>query len=126
MRRSGKTSFCSRSNSASRANLLADQVVGPLTLIGCDHPGLHRGAAGRQLVDHRDRHLAVEGQGKRARDGRRRHGEEMRPPATFPTQLLALTRSESMLLVDDRKAEVGELDVLLDQRVGADDQRAMA
>src|SRR5258708_17009967 len=50
----------------------------------------------------------------------------MRAAASLRAKQLALARAKSMLLIDDGESEVGELDVLLDQRVCADDQRAVA
>ena len=41
-------------------------------------------------------------------------------------QGVALLDAEAVLLVDDDEAEVGELDVLLEQRVGADDDAGLA
>ena len=38
----------------------------------------------------------------------------------------ALLDAEAVLLVDDRDGEVGELDILLDQRVRADDDVRLA
>src|SRR5260370_17138999 len=50
----------------------------------------------------------------------------MRAATSLRAKQFALPRAKSMLLVDDGEPEVGELDVLLDQRVRADDQRAGA
>src|SRR5712692_11418764 len=49
----------------------------------------------------------------------------MRPALSLRAQELALPRAEAMLLVDDSEAEIRELDVLLDQCVRPDDERAV-
>lgn len=41
-------------------------------------------------------------------------------------QSISLLDAEAVLLVDDDEGEVGELDVLLDERVGADDDAGLA
>src|SRR5207237_5707429 len=46
--------------------------------------------------------------------------------AALGAQLLALPGAEAMLLVHHRKSELRELDLLLDERVGADYERAVA
>ena len=50
-------------------------------------------------------------------------GEE---PCGLRLELVALSDAEAVLLVDDHEAEVGEGDALLEQRVGADDERRHA
>ena len=50
----------------------------------------------------------------------------MRRPAALGAQRVALLDAEAVLLVDDDQPEVGELDALLQQRVGADDDAGPA
>ena len=57
---------------------------------------------------------------QRARDRRRRHDQHVGAPCALARQREALVHAEAMLLVDDGKAEILERDVLLEQRVRAD------
>ena len=76
----------------------------------------------RRLRDLADRQVAVDGERERARDRRRGHVQDVRRAALGERR--ALLDAEAVLLVDDRDGEVGELDLLLDQRVRADGDRA--
>ena len=58
--------------------------------------------------------------------GRGGHDQDVRRPAALGAQRVALLDAEAVLLVDDDEAEVGELDALLEQRVGADDDAGPA
>jgi hypothetical protein len=49
----------------------------------------------------------------------------MRAATSFRAQELALSGSETVLLVDDRESKVRELHVLFDQGVRPDDERAV-
>ena len=89
------------------------------------------GAAGRHLVDDADVEVAVEGEGQGAGDGRGGHGEDVgvgdaAVGAGFAHQLEALLDAEAVLLVDDDQAEVGEVDFVFLQGVGADDELGFA
>ena len=77
-------------------------------------PLLRRGRDRGHLADAGDRHL----QG--ARDRRRGHGEHVDAGAQRLHLLLVLD-AEALLLVDDDQAEVLDLDVAVEQPVGADD-----
>ena len=79
----------------------------------------------RLLVEDREVHVAVLGEGERARDRRRRHHQHVDGVALC-AQVHALEHAEAVLLVDDREAEVVEFDVLLEERVGADDDVDLA
>ena len=57
---------------------------------------------------------------QRARDRRRGQRQHMHVLAQLLQALLVL-HAEMLLLVDDQQAEIGELDALGEQRVGADD-----
>src|SRR5450759_3038271 len=76
-------------------------------------------APGRHLVDHANVEIAVHRQSERARDRRGGHHQDVRRHALLH-QAEALQDAEAMLLVDDGKAQILELDVLLDPRVRAD------
>ena len=76
-------------------------------------------AAGRHLVDDADIEIAVHRHGEGARDGGGGHHENVGRDALLH-EAEALQDAEAMLLVDDGEAEVLELDILLNQGVGAD------
>ena len=76
-------------------------------------------AVGRRQRELRDLEVAVDGQRERARDRRRGQVEDVRAPPLDERR--ALRDAEAVLLVDDRDREVAEVDLLLDQRVRADD-----
>src|SRR5690348_15309771 len=94
----------------------ADKVVGAFTVLGIDDLRIDRCTAWRKLVNHGDRHLAVEGERQRAGNRCRCHGQEMRPADALGTKQLALTRPEAVLLVDHGQPKAGELDVVLYER----------
>ena len=77
-------------------------------------PLLGRRGDRRHLADAGDRHL--EG----ARDRRRAHRQHVDRRA-HPLHLLLVLDTEALLLVDDDQAEVLDLDVGVEQAVGADD-----
>ena len=116
---------------AALRDLLADEVpdVGGALVGGA--AGDDGRAAGRHLVDDADVEIAVEGEGERARDGRRGHGEDVgvgddAVGAGLAHQLEALLDAEAVLLVDDDQAEVGEVGLVLLQGMGADDELGFA
>ena len=79
----------------------------------------HRLARRRRLRDLGDGEVAVHGERERARDRRRGHVQHVRRAPL--AQRLALLDAEPVLLVDDGDREIAQLDVLLDERVRADD-----
>ena len=91
-----------------------------------DHQGIVRRDEGahRQAIDRRrgnDREIAHarQRQLQRARDRRRAQRQHMHLGAQL-LQPLLVADAEMLLLVDDQKAEIAELDRLAEQRVGAD------
>ncbi len=86
-------------------------------------------AAGGQLVEDGDIEVAVESERERARDGRGGEDEDVRRVAVgggFVHEAFALEDAEAVLLVDGDEAEAGELDLVFDQRVRADDELGFA
>jgi hypothetical protein len=85
--------------------------------------GGDRGAARRLLHQPADLELAVLGQLQRARDRRRRHGQQMDAAdarIALGLKPLALIDPEPVLFVDDRQAQPVEPHGVLEQGVGAD------
>ncbi len=82
--------------------------------------GAHGEAVNRRRGD--DRHLAHAGKRKlqRARDGRRGQRQHVHVLAQL-LQALLVADAEMLLLVNDEKPKIGELDALPKERVGADD-----
>ena len=77
----------------------------------------------RQFVDHGNVEVAVEREGKRARDWRGGQNEYVRGAAVrrgLVHQPFALQDAESVLLVNRHKSQPPENDVIFDQRVRAD------
>ena len=101
-------------------HLPAHELVRPVALVRRHPARLDRLAARRHLVDDRHVEVAVDREGERARDWRRRHDEHVRVATLFP-QRRPLHHAEPVLLVDDREAEAVEIDALLDHRVRPDD-----
>jgi len=92
-----------------------------------DHVRGDRRAAGRQLRQRGDLQVAEHGHRHRARDRRRGHHQHVRPRARgLLAEHVALLDAEPVLLVDDHQAEVGELHLVLQQRVGADEDARVA
>ncbi len=95
-------------------------------LLGSDDFG-HDGLPSEwHLVEEREVEVAVDGEGERARDGRRGHGEEVGDDAILSDEGAALARAEAVLFVDDGVREVFELHGLLDERVRADEDGNLA
>ena len=82
--------------------------------------GAHREPVDRRRGDHRHLAHAGERELQRARDRRRGQRQHMHVLAELLQALLVL-HAEMLLLVDDQEAEIGELDGLAEQRMGADD-----
>ncbi len=77
--------------------------------------------AGRLLAQFRDIHVAEIGQHQRARD--RRRGEHQKiDRLALARQRQPLMHAEAMLLVDDGQGEIAERHLVLEQRMGADDE----
>ena len=86
-------------------------------------------AAGRKLVEDGDVEIAVERERERARDGRGGEDEDVRRVAVgggFVHEAFALEDAEAVLLVDGDEAEAGELDLVFDEGVRADDELRFA
>ena len=88
--------------------------------------GRDRRPPGRQFGQRGRLEIAEHGHGDRARDRRRGHDEQVRRLRGLAAQGVALLDAEAVLLVDDDETELGELDVVLDQRVRADDDARLA
>jgi hypothetical protein len=114
---------------AAGVELLADALVGAGALaVAGGHVRLHRPAATRQLAQGRDVEVAVAHERHRPRDRGRRHVQDVRHEAVarLGVQGGALAHAEAVLLVDDDDREAVEAHVLLDERVGPDDERQLA
>jgi len=108
----------------------------PHPLPGAIHPGrpqpgvhddrAHVRASGRQLGE--GGRLQVAEDRHRHRSGNRGRGEHehVRLDARLAAQHRSLLHSEPVLLIDHDQPEVGELDVLAEQGVGADDDPGLA
>ena len=83
--------------------------------------GVDRLASGRFLAQFGDVHVAEIGEHQRARDRRRGHDQDVDRFA-LACERKALMHAEAMLLVDDREREVLERHVVLEQRMGADQE----
>ena len=82
--------------------------------------------AGWHLAQLAEVDVSVQRVRQRARDRRRGHGEVVGHRSRRLAQTLPLGHAETMLLVDDDEAEVDHRDVVLDERVGPDDERVVA
>ena len=90
-------------------------------LVLADHAGFDRLAAGRHFVEPADVHLAIMGEGERARDGRGGHDQEVRRALGLLGEHHALGDAEAVLLVHNGEAEAFVGDMLLEDGVGADE-----
>ena len=97
-----------------------------------DQTARHRGdesldgkPAARRGGDHREIAHAFQRQAQRARNRRRGQRQHVDLGAQGLERLL-LAHAEAVLLVDDRQAQTGELHILLQQAVGADDDVDLA
>ena len=86
-----------------------------------DDVGLDRLAPGRQLGEGRGLHVAEDRHRDGPRDRRGGHDEQVRRRAALLPQRISLLDAEPVLLVHDDQREVEKRHVLLDERVGADD-----
>jgi hypothetical protein len=99
--------------------MLAQPLVGGARAL-LSHPGgLDRLPVRRRLRDLGHGEVAVDGQRKRSGDRRGGHVQDVRAPAGGEGR--TLLDPETVLLVHDRDSEVAEVDALLDQRMGPDD-----
>ena len=85
-----------------------------------DDVGHDRYASRRQLGDGRDVEVTEDRHGDRPRNRRGGEHQHMRRGRSFAAQSFALLDAEAVLLVDDDKSEVEELDAIAHQRVGSD------
>ena len=86
---------------------------------------IDRLAAGRLLAQLRNVHVAEIGEHQRARDrrcGQHQHVHRL----TLAGEREPLVHAEAMLLVHDRKREIAEFDLFLEQRMRADQQIEIA
>src|SRR5262245_31441872 len=93
------------------------------------HVGFDGCAAGGKLVENRNVEIAVEGERKRAWDGRGGKDENVRRVAVggrFVHELFALENAEAVLLVNGDEAKAGEENLILDEGVGADHKPRLA
>ncbi len=91
------------------------------------HVRKDRCASGGQLSQRGDLQVAEDGHRHRARNRGGGHDQQVRPPVPrLIAQRIALLHAEPMLLVDHHQAEVGELHLLFEQRVGADHDPGLA
>ena len=89
-----------------------------------DPRGHDRLAVRRRQRELADVEVAVDGQRQRARDRRRGQVQDVR--AASLDERASLADAEAVLLVDDGDGEVVEVDLLLDERVRADDELGVA
>src|SRR5260370_10948964 len=93
------------------------------------HAGDDGGAAGRELVKNGKVGGGMEGERKSARDGRGGEDENVRGVAMgggFVHEALTLEDAEAVLIVNGDAAEAGGGSVVVDERVGADDELRFA
>ena len=85
-------------------------------------------AAGRVLVDDTHVKVAEDGHGDGPGNRRRRHHEHVGSHVPGPPrrQRSALLHAETVLLIDDDESEVGEVDRVLEQGMGAHDDACFA
>ncbi len=102
-----------------RHDLPADAVDHLADAFQRNRPRIDRLPAGRFFGELGDIEVAIGRQHQGARDGRGRHNQKIDGMA-LGRQRHALVHAETMLLVDHGQGEVGELDILLDQRMRAD------
>src|SRR5207245_10817882 len=100
--------------------------VDPLAARLAAELGRDRGASRGQLVEGRDREVAVEGQRERARDGRGAHDEHVDRFGAAALERRALEHAEAMLLVDDGEPEAPEGRALLGEPARAAGEQAGA
>ena len=82
--------------------------------------------SGGQLVNDGTVEVSIEGHSEGARDGSGGHHKDMGRYGRLVPELATLFDTEAVLLVDDNKAEVTELDIVLDEGMGADEEVNLA
>ena len=112
-------------DAAALVDRAADRIDHLVEAIERNRAGVDRLAARGLLAQLRDVHVAEIGEHQRARDRRRGHHENVDGLA-LARERQALMHAEAMLLVDDREREVAEFNLLLEQRVGADQKIDLA
>ena len=103
----------------------ADRLDHFVEAVERDGAGVDRLAAGRLLAQLGNFHVAEIGEHQRARDRRRGQHQHVHGLA-LAGERKPLVHAEAMLLVDDGKREIAERDLVLEQRVGADQQIDLA
>ena len=104
-----------------RLDFLFHEIVNqPSPFLG-PHERPHRLTSRRQTLDTRNVEIAVYRQGHRPRNRRRRHDEHVRRLFATLFQLGALGDAEAVLLVGYYKPQLVIANLVLDQRVGPDD-----
>ncbi len=99
------------------------QVPGPVERSRSPDARLDAEAADRRRPQIRHVQVGVDDLAQHLRDGRRGHQQHVDRTA-LGRQGLPFRDAEAMLLVDDREPQVGEPDVVLDQRLGAHEHEA--
>src|SRR4029077_851836 len=110
-------------------DLAADTVPHAREMLLVGEVSFDGGAAGREFVEDGDVEIAVEGERERARDGRGSEDQDVRSVAVgggFVHEALALEDAEAVLLVDGHEAEPGEVNIVFDEGVRADDELGFA
>ena len=109
---------------AAALEFLLDGRLDQLLVPACDH-GLNRHAILGWRFDHAHVAQADQRHVQRARDGRGRHRQHVHLLAHL-LQALFVADAEALLFVDDQQAEVGELDILRQHAVRADEDVDLA
>ena len=107
---------------------LAHKAVHPLPLVLPHHKGLHRRAAGGQLVDDRHVQISVHDEGQGTGDGGGGHDQHMGPQTAvrLGRQGRTLGHAEAVLLVGDDQPQLVKFHALAQQGVGAHHQVHLA
>ena len=90
-----------------------------------DGAGVDRQPPGRLLLELGDVHVAEGGQHQRARDRRRGHHQHV-DRRTLAGERQALVDAEAVLLVDDGERKIAKIHLVLEQRMGADQEIDLA
>ena len=93
---------------------------------GLHHDGLDRLTSRGELGQRGDVQVAEDRHRHGARDRRRRHHQDVRRGLGLGGDRGSLLDAEAVLLVDDDQPEIGGLHLLLQQRVGADDDAGLS
>src|SRR5450631_1240980 len=116
----------------SGGNLLAYEFPDFVGTLVADSPGYDGRPPGRHFIEHAEVEVAVNREGKGARNWSRSHHHDvglcLGSPAcgTLAHQLETLQHSEAVLLIHNHQTEFREFDFLFDQRMRADDQLRVA